>query len=88
DNVAARLNAVYHHNDVPGRDVEKFERWGVAPAVTIGAGGPPSLTLAYVHQEDRNTPIYGVPYVNNALSGGVLPGIDRSDYYGYRNLDR
>ncbi|MBI0476144.1 TonB-dependent siderophore receptor [Sphingomonas sp. MA1305] len=87
DTVAARVNAVYHHNDVPGRDVEKYERWGVAPAVTIGMGGPTSLTLAYVHQEDRNTPLYGVPYFNNALVGGLITGADRSDYYGYSNLD-
>ena len=88
ENVAVRLNAAYHHNDVPGRDVEKFERWGVAPAVTIGIGGPTSLTLAYVHQEDRNTPVFGVPYFQSPIGGGVLPGVDRSDYYGIANLDR
>jgi len=88
DLVAVRLNAAYHHNDVPGRDVEKFERWGVAPAVTIGMGGPTSLTLAYVHQEDRNTPIYGVPYFQTPVSDGFLSGVDRSDYYGIVNLDR
>ncbi len=88
DLVGVRLNAVYHHNDVPGRDVEKYKRWGVAPAVTIGMDGPTSLTLAYVHQQDRNTPLYGIPYFNNDLVGGLIPGADRSDYYGYRNLDR
>ncbi|WP_443027214.1 TonB-dependent receptor [Sphingomonas sp. LR60] len=88
DLVGVRLNAVYHHNDVPGRGVEKYERWGVAPAVTIGMGGPTSLTLAYVHQQDRNTPLYGIPYFNNDLVGGLIPGSDRSDYYGYSNLDR
>lgn len=88
DMVGVRLNAVYHHNDVPGRDVEKYKRWGVAPAVTIGMDGPTSLTLAYVHQQDRNTPLYGIPYFNNDLVGGLVPGADRSDYYGYRNLDR
>ncbi|KTT72648.1 TonB-dependent receptor [Sphingomonas endophytica] len=88
DLIGVRLNAVYHHNDVPGRDVEKYERWGVAPAVTIGMDGPTSLTLAYVHQQDRNTPLYGIPYFNNDLVGGLIPGSDRSDYYGYSNLDR
>ncbi|WP_028966807.1 TonB-dependent receptor [Sphingomonas phyllosphaerae] len=88
DTIGVRLNAVYHHNDVPGRDVEKYERWGVAPAVTIGMGAPTSLTLAYVHQQDRNTPLYGIPFFNNDLVGGLITGADRSDYYGYRNLDR
>lgn len=88
DLVAVRLNGAYHHNDVPGRDVEKYKRWGVAPSITIGVGGPTSLTLAYVHQKDNNTPLYGIPYFNNALVGGLITGSDRSDYYGYRNLDR
>ncbi len=88
DLVAVRLNGAYHHNDVPGRDVEKMERWGIAPSVTIGITGPTSLTLAYVHQEDRNTPIYGIPYFNNGLVDGFVPGAKRSSYYGIANLDR
>lgn len=88
DFTAVRLNAMVHRNDVPGRDLERFERWGIAPSVTFGIGGPTSLTLAYVHQEDRNTPIFGVPYVRNEITGGVLPGVDRSDYFGIANLDR
>ncbi len=85
DFVAFRLNAMAHKNDVPGRDVEKYERWGVAPSVTLGIGGPTSLTLQYLHQEDDNIAQYGVPYY--ATAGGMLPGVDRSDYFGYRNLD-
>lgn len=88
DLVALRLNAAYHHNDIPGRDVEKMERWGVAPSVTIGMTGPTSLTLAYVHQEDRNTPMYGVPYFDNGLVDGFVPGASRSAYFGIANLDR
>jgi len=85
--VAVRLNAMVHRNDVPGRDVENYRRWGVAPAVTFGIGGPTSLTLAYVHQRDDNIPIYGVPYFLNQLNDGPLPEADDSDYFGYRNLD-
>jgi catecholate siderophore receptor len=87
DLIAVRLNAVYHRNDVPGRDVEKYKRWGVAPSVTIGIGGPTSLTLAYVHQKDNNTPIYGVPFFKNEINDGPLPGVDSSDYFGIENLD-
>ncbi|MDZ7894611.1 MAG: TonB-dependent receptor [Sphingobium sp.] len=87
DTIAFRLNAVYHENGVVDRDVEKYKRWGVAPALTIGVDSPTSLTLAYVHQKDDNTPIYGVPYFKNEVLGGLLPGIDRSDYYGIVNLD-
>jgi len=87
DLVAVRLNAMVHRNDVPGRDVEKFERWGVAPAVTIGVDGPTSLTLGYVHQHDDNTPVYGVPYFKNETNDGPLAEIDDSDYFGIVNLD-
>ena len=88
DLIAVRLNAVYHENDVPGRDVESYRRWGVAPSITIGVQSDTSLTLTYVHQDDNNTPIYGVPYFQNMLNDGPLPGVDDSDYFGIRNLDK
>jgi len=85
DLVAIRLNAMGHRNDVPGRDVENYKRWGIAPSVTIGIESPTSLTLQYLHQKDTNIPQYGAPYV--AALGGLLPGADISDYFGYRNVD-
>jgi catecholate siderophore receptor len=83
DIVAFRLNAMWHRNDVPGRDVEDYKRWGVAPSVTFGIDSPTKLTLQYSHQEDDNIPQYGVPYYN-----GRVPGVSRSDYFGYRNVDK
>ncbi|MEI9851312.1 MAG: TonB-dependent receptor [Sphingomonas sp.] len=85
--IAVRLNAMVHRNDIPGRDVENYRRWGVAPSVAIGIDGPTRLTLQYVHQEDDNIPQYGVPYYMNAFNQGAVPGVDRSDYFGYRNVD-
>ncbi|RVT43679.1 TonB-dependent receptor [Sphingobium algorifonticola] len=87
DLAAVRLNAMYHRNDVPGRDVERYERWAVAPSITLGVGGPTSLTLSYLHQEDKNTPIFGVPFVKNEINDGPLPGVSDSDYFGIVNLD-
>ncbi|MGO1001683.1 TonB-dependent receptor [Lysobacter sp. CA196] len=81
---ALRLNAMAHQNDVPGRDVEQNERWGVAASLAFGLGSDTSWTLNYLHQEDDNTPQYGLPFFN----GDVLPGIDRGNYYGYSNIDR
>jgi len=83
DDIAVRLNLMSHQNDAPGRDVESFERWGIAPSVTLGITGPTQLTLLYTHQEDTNTPQYGVPFFN----GRALPGVDPANYYGYSNLD-
>jgi len=87
DLIAVRVNAMYHRNDVPGRDVEKYKRWGVAPSITIGIDSPTNLTLSYLHQKDDNTPVYGVPYFKNEINDGPLPGVDRSDYFGIANLD-
>ena len=83
DLIAVRLNAMAHKNDVPGRDFDNYKRWGIAPSVSIGMNGPTKLTLQYLHQEDDNIPQYGVPYY-----GGLVPGVDRTDYFGYRNVDR
>ncbi len=88
DLVAVRLNAVAHKNDIPGRDVENNKRWAVAPSLIVGVEGPTSLTLQYLHQEDENVPVYGVPYFRNAVNNGPLPGADNSAYYGIRNLDK
>jgi catecholate siderophore receptor len=88
-NVGVRLNAMYHRNDVPGREVENAKRWGVMPSVTFGWNGPTKLSLIYLHQEDDNIPQFGVPYVSSVLNGftGQVPGTSRSAYYGFRNLD-
>jgi catecholate siderophore receptor len=85
--IALRLNAMVHQNEVPGRDVEDYKRWGVAPAITLGIGSPTRLTLQYLHQEDDNIPQYGVPYFINAVNDGEVAGVDRSSYYGFRNVD-
>ncbi len=85
DLVAFRLNAVYHKNDVPGRDVERFKRWGVAPAVTFGIDSQTRFTLMYLYQHDDNVPQYGVPYF--AAAGGKPDGVPYSGYFGYRNID-
>jgi catecholate siderophore receptor len=83
DSIAVRFNAMVHRNDVPGRDVEKYKRWGVAPSIAFGLGTPTRFTLSWLHQEDDNVPQYGVPYYN----GRPVPGISRETYFGYRNID-
>ncbi|MFT3808988.1 MAG: TonB-dependent receptor [Micropepsaceae bacterium] len=88
DGIAFRLNLMAHENDVPGRDVEKYSRFGIAPSVVFGLNSDTQLTLSYVHQEDDNIPQYGVPYFRNAFNDGALPGASSSNYYGYSNVDR
>jgi len=83
DGTAVRLNLMGHRNDAPGRDVEHFERWGIAPSIAFGLDSDTQVTLSYLHQEDDNIPQYGVPFYN----GAPLPGVDSSSYFGYRNVD-
>ncbi|TWI00298.1 catecholate siderophore receptor [Luteimonas cucumeris] len=85
---ALRVNAMAHQNDVPGRDHESFERWGLATSLAFGLGSDTRLTVNYLHQEDDNVPQYGVPYYRNAYNDGPLPGVDSSNYYGYHNVDK
>ncbi|WP_070157854.1 TonB-dependent receptor [Sphingobium phenoxybenzoativorans] len=87
DMIAVRINAVYHENDVPGRDVEDFKRWGIAPAITIGIDSPTSLTLQAEYLDDKAMPQYGVRYFPH-LGGIIADEFDRSGYYGFSNLDR
>jgi len=81
--MAFRLNAMGHKNQVADRDVTSYSRWGVAPSFTIGLNTPTSLTVSYVHEHDRNLPEYGIPLRNFAL----VPGVNRSNYYGFSNVD-
>ncbi|HEU0153426.1 MAG TPA: TonB-dependent receptor [Arenimonas sp.] len=83
---ALRLNAMVHENDVPGRDFERFERWGFAPSLGLGLDSDTRLTLSALVQRDDNVPQYGVPYF--PAYGGLLPGADVEGYYGYHNIDR
>jgi catecholate siderophore receptor len=86
DGPDVRLNLMTHRNDVPGRDVERFERWGVAPSVAFGDDAT-RVTVSLLHQEDDNVPQYGVPYALGAFNNGPLLGVPTSAYYGYSNLD-
>jgi len=87
DSVAVRVNLMGHMNDIPGRKVEDAKRWGIAPSVTVGLGGDTQATFLFIHQHDNNVPQYGVPYYMNAFNAGSVPGADRSNYYGYANMD-
>jgi catecholate siderophore receptor len=74
---AARLNVMGESSEVAGRDFVKNRRWGIAPAVAFGVGGPDTLTLTYLHQHENNVPDGGIPF----LDGAPAP-VPRSSDYG------
>jgi len=62
DMAAVRVQAVYHDQDVAGRDSIYAKRWGVAPSFTLGIGTPTRFTALYYHLETDELPDSGLPY--------------------------
>lgn len=82
DFVAVRLNAMWHDQDVAGRDAIYQKRWGIAPSITLGMDGPTRLTLSYYHLDTDELPDSGIPYlytIGNAPLGYTFttPAIGR-----------
>jgi catecholate siderophore receptor len=71
DQVAVRLAAMWHDQDVAGRDAIWQKRWGVAPSITIGVGGPTQLTAAYYHLDTDELPDSGIPYLYTIANAPV-----------------
>lgn len=82
-NVAIRMQAMGSYIEAARRNRVKQERYALAPSVTWGLGGPTQVTLSYLHQEERNVPDLGVPYI-----AGRPAKVPRDTFYGVRNLDR
>src|SRR3546814_18206718 len=75
EHVGARIQGVWHDQDVAGRDAIYQRRWGVAPSVTIGLGTPTRLTASYYYLESHELPDSGIPYLytlGNAPEGVTM----------------
>ncbi|WP_374943034.1 TonB-dependent receptor [Sphingomonas sp.] len=82
DTAAFRIQALYHDQDVAGRDAIYQRRWGVAPSLTVGLGTPTRLTAQYYYLESHELPDSGIPYlytIGNAPLGTTIdpPAIGR-----------
>jgi catecholate siderophore receptor len=60
--IAVRLAAMWHDQDVAGRDAIWQKRWGIAPSITFGLGTSTRFTLSYYHLHTRELPDSGIPY--------------------------
>jgi catecholate siderophore receptor len=79
---AVRFNLMFQDSEVAGRDEVQIKRWGAAPSVSIGLGGPTQLTLGLFHQEEDNIPDDGLPF----LFGRPAP-VSRNNFYGIPDKD-
>lgn len=86
DGIAARIAVMAHSNGVEGRDRIESERWGIAPSIGFGLDGPTSATIAYLHQDERKVPDYGIPTIQPTVNDFARPApdfrIDSSNNYG------
>ncbi|MFF7705801.1 TonB-dependent receptor domain-containing protein [Pseudomonas sp. NPDC007930] len=82
DSAAFRLNLLSHEQNVAGRQAVEQQRWGLAPSLALGLGGPTRLTLSHYHLRGDELPDSGIPYRFGAATGHVK---DRPDHGGNRN---
>jgi catecholate siderophore receptor len=74
-NVGVRIAAMWHDQDVAGRDAIWQRRWGVAPSITLGLGTDTRLTASYYYLESHELPDSGIPYlytIGNAPGTGEI----------------
>ena len=83
DSAAFRVNAMGLKSEVADRDFVDNRRWGVAPSLAFGIGGPTTVTVNYLHQEQNDIPDYGIPFA----FGRPVP-VPRETYYGLPSDDR
>ena len=83
---AVRLNLMGHYNQVVGRDKVESGRFGIAPSIAFGLGTDTTLTIDYMHFEDRRVPDYGIPVVTPPGQSIGKPitefGLRRQNWYG------
>jgi catecholate siderophore receptor len=79
---AFRINVMGNLNGITDRDAAAYRRFGVAPSLAFGLGTATRLTLNYVHQQEYDTPDYGLPWLF-----GRPADVPRSTFYGFKNSD-
>ena len=77
---AFRIDAVAHDGGVAGRDVVETERYGVAPSLAFGLGGPTQVEASYFKQATDDIPDYGLPWFN-----GRPADVPRHNFYGFES---
>lgn len=78
---AFRLNGMWQQSGATPEDVQ-FDRYGIAPSLTLGLGTDTEVNFSYFRQKEDNVPYYGVPYRN------FKPvDVDKKNFYGLADHD-
>lgn len=92
EGAAFRVNGMWNHADIPGRDAVESRRWGVAPSIAFGLGTPTRTTVSYFHLDQDNVPDHGIPWVPAAnvplaaYANKPAP-VDFDSFYGITSRD-
>jgi catecholate siderophore receptor len=79
---AVRLNFMADESGVADRNADQYRRFAFAPSVAFGIGTPTRFALNYLHQQEYNTPDYGLPWLYNSPAS-----VPRQNFYGYKDSD-
>ncbi len=77
---AFRLNLMGDQSDVTNRNDVDYNRWGIAPSLAFGLGTSTRLIFTYLHQEEHDSPDYGIPWVHDRPAP-----VARNTFYGFTN---
>lgn len=87
---AFRLNVLEAKGNIPGRNQVDYEKFGIAPSLSLGIGTPTRVTLSYYHLKTDGMPDYGVPLaakIPGLRTGTGIVGVDRDTFYGLYDRD-
>lgn len=90
NSVAFRFNAMWQDTGYAGRDVAKYQSWGLAPSLVVGMGKPTQLTLNFSHMQQHNIPDWGIPTLlpDVAIARGItVNDLNFSNFYGIASRD-
>jgi catecholate siderophore receptor len=92
EGAAFRVNGMWTHADIPGRDAVEGRRWGLAPSIAFGLGTATRTTVSYFHLDQDNVPDHGIPWVPAtniplaAYANKPAP-VDFDNFYGITGRD-
>ena len=89
EDVGARLNVLGTKGGTPGRDnAVDFEKWGIAPSITVGIDSATRLTAGYYHLTDNGMPDYSIPYdLASGQPATETLGVDSDRFFGLVSRD-
>lgn len=93
---AFRLAVMGNKNHTADRNGPEYQRWGIAPSLTLGLHAADSVTFSYYHLQSDDQPDSGIPYnnpfaassPNASLNGNGKPiRVPHNTYYGLNDRD-